>query len=257
MSAWTSPKRRERTPVGLEARRDGRVQPPQQRALLGTHGQAVLPAAPVALRAERVLVVPDRPVEARRARPGTGVRVHAGRDGAERAEAGDRLPALRIRLDARQPIEQDDVAAAEAVRRDLHDALAGRRRDGDAGVDGAVVAERVEPPELGLDLGCGAVAGPVHAQGVGTAGLGVVDAVRVVLGDVAERSLRARRQAEAGDRRRGEVVDALLLLARGGHGVLPDDSRAPARLPPMVGERCHELPAGAPSAARRAIAIAT
>jgi hypothetical protein len=120
------------------------------------------------------------------------VRVHARGHGSERAEARDHLVALRVRHDARKPVEEDDRARAEAVDRDRHDALAVRRRDGHAGVDRAVGAQRVEPLQLGFDLRGGPVAGAVQPERVAPPGLRIVDAVGVVLRDVAELGRRRR-----------------------------------------------------------------
>ena len=119
-------------------------------------------------------------------------------------EAVEHGVALRVGLAAGQPLPQDDVVVAD-VRRTRSPSGRGHRR---RRVDGAVLAQRVDPLELGLDLARRAVAGPVDAQRVAARRVGVLDAVGVVLGDVAERGRRLRREAEARERRLGQLVHA-------------------------------------------------
>ena len=113
--------------------------------------------------------------------------VHACGDGTECLELRrGRLAAVEVRLGASQPFEQDHVSLAKFWRCHGDDSFSVGRADHARSLHDAVRAERLEPAELGLDLGaCGTQAGA--AQGSAAAG-GIVDAERLVLGDVAERA---------------------------------------------------------------------
>src|SRR6185437_9331635 len=78
-----------RLPVLAQAAFDLGVEAVELAALLGAHAEAVLPAPPVAARAERVLVVPGGSIEAGRRAPRASVRMHASRQCTEGPETRD------------------------------------------------------------------------------------------------------------------------------------------------------------------------
>jgi hypothetical protein len=87
--------------------------------------------------------------------------VHPGRHRSEGAKPADEILALGLWHLTGEPLEQDDVALAQPGRRELRHPAAVIHSDGMRGLDYIVLAERVDPVELGLDLRCRVVTRPV------------------------------------------------------------------------------------------------
>jgi hypothetical protein len=142
------------------------------------------------------------------------VRVHPRRHRTERAEAREQVMPLRVGHLAREPVEQHDVALAHPGHGDLRDTGAGRARHRRRRLDRAVLAQGVDPPQLGLDLGRRVVAGAMDAQREAPA-VRRVYAVCPVLGDVDQVDLRRRVEPIRRKRRTRHLVDVRLISAHG------------------------------------------
>ena len=84
------------------------------------------------------------------------------------------------------------------------------RRQHGRRLDHGVLAQRLEPGQLGLDLGRVVVAGAMHAQRGAPAARRIVDAERPVLGDVDQRRRRGSGQVVVRERGSREPVELIL-----------------------------------------------
>ena len=132
--------------------------------------------------------------------------VHARRDLADPLEGVDEAVLRRVR--ARHELEHHALARLVAAGlRHRHDPLAVRRRDHARRRDGAGLAQRLLPGELGRDGVVAVVPEAVHPQHRRPA-LRIVDAEGRVLGDVQQRHLGRRRTAVPRQRGAGESGEA-------------------------------------------------